>query len=501
MSIDERTELAALLPPASAETPLPRADVQRDALLRELNRPQPRRRRWRIPTPALAAGALAVTVALTAVGGVVLHHTGEPVRPAGPGKITRLDQLLNRVDASVASQGAFAYAGPWYLTIKYVSQTKVGVVFRTDYFSVDGSRPDSRGDNPDVRSTVAPAPGKSPVDAAIQHATLDRLFRAYLPAHATRTAMLVAIERAVAAGKPADPDGAAFAKVGEMLRLAGLASPSIRASLYHTAALIPGAYLVPDAVDQLKRHAPAIALTSGGETQLIMVNPTDGMLLAEGVADGTKLSTAIVGYGFAQEIGAELNQYHRPDLSGRIAPSKPNRNTPSPSPTPDQSIRAFDPANATFELPLDLTAAPTVKGGLDSGSGGPKATFKNGVALVPAGDEHPLKLTIDTKRFPIAYLTPTAAQVNPLAPLECSAIVIEIQPTDPSVKQAPAYAVIGFAASQGPLFPGPQTFVQLVTGGPGPVVTARGDTLTVTDHPGGTVHRYQRSATGYAPAK
>ena len=59
--------------------------------------------------------------------------------------------------------------------------------------------------------------------------------------------------------------------------------------------------------------------------------------------------------------------------------------------------------------------------------------------------------------------------------------------------------MVGFTGSSGPLFPGPQSLVLLTGGGTGPVLSTKGDTLTLTPNAKVNPRRYVRSGTGFAP--
>lgn len=62
----------------------------------------------------------------------------------------------------------------------------------------------------------------------------------------------------------ADGNAAAFGYIGELLR-EQIAPPAVSAALYRAAALIPGVFIVPDAVDAAGRHGFGVARVANGE--------------------------------------------------------------------------------------------------------------------------------------------------------------------------------------------------------------------------------------------
>ncbi|TQS42698.1 hypothetical protein [Cryptosporangium phraense] len=501
--------------PPAREAPLPGADERRAALLRELQRAPAVRRTGRLLPPFLAAGAVAATVAAVVLGAVVLEPRtdGRPTTTAAPARApspTRpalrddsLNGLLARVDKAVKSYRAPNWSQPDsdYVYTKARVRTAGGALAtREQWFPADGHGTTSiRIDGGPMSEEPSGVTGNlilSTLKTAAEQPTYSKI-----DPYAGRSGPLDLLEaiRHATKNDKGDPEGNVFARVRRLLQVAGVAEPPTAAWLYHAAALVPGAGFDPDVVDVTGKHVAAI--TYG--RQMIAFDPASGALRYEGVLPAGGKPDAISLGGIVDKVGATTIRKATPPPS----PSEvPEVSQGKPSWDPAADIRDVDVRNLKFEVPIDVSRAPVVDAGLDSGSGGPVADFRDGrVTLTERGKK--LELTIGKP----VYLTPNQAQLDGVWPTtgpkyedaakkpgaDCAVVTIAITSSLPDVQ----YAVILFSGAPGPLFPGPQSIVLIVRNGPGPVVTTDGDTLSIAEHPGATPQKYTRSGLGFAPAK
>ncbi|EXG81529.1 CU044_5270 family protein [Cryptosporangium arvum] len=486
------------------EALLPAADARRGALLREFDRAPGRTagRRRRVLVPALAAGALAATVALTGVVTQVVDRndtaptTGSPaVRPAAP--VLRdpdLDAVLARAD-----EVGRRYRNPGFGPADYIyTQSRVrtpsgALVTQEEWFPVDGDGPvvTTRGGT----TTESPSGARKPsgpvftLPVIAADPTYYRLGGGVGIAENGPLALIAEIRKATAK-QGDDSDAAVFARLRRMLRVGGHMDGQVRTWLYHAAALVPGVRYDRDEADVAGRRGVALTLTADGKRQRIVLDPTTGALLSQAGSDD-EAAPAILRSGLTHEVGGPLVVY-RPEPRRSV----PDVSLPKESWDPAASVRDLDFANLEYELPLNVDDPEKVIAGVDSGSGGPVGKFRDGVALVPPGGKNPLRLTLDPA---IVYVRPTAAQVGPDATggdaAETAVVVLRMTRAGAPTQ----YAIIAFSGQPGPLFPGPQSIVLIVTGGPGPVVSASGDTLSVAERPGAPVRRSVRNGVGFEP--
>ncbi|GAA0236442.1 hypothetical protein GCM10009539_22200 [Cryptosporangium japonicum] len=427
-------ELAALLPPAPAERDVPAA--RRAALLRELTpaRPAPRWSGW--TAPALAAAALVLVVALTAVLGLVLRP--EP-RHAAQGGPTSLAELRARWSAAPRT----ALPGYSPTGFVYVRERTPEGAQRETWYSADGSRPGAErtsAGNQLVpgRSEAPPASGADLLALVEKHPTVERLRRA---------AAEISPERFVASLRERGRSpGEVFATLVDALRTGGQADPRVRTWLYDTALLIPGLRFVADAADDLGRHAPALALTDGDRDYRILINPHSGAFLGGGTLNTVpgKVDYTVLEYGATATAGELPAVLLRPDVVPLSALPDPAKSAVVPA-----TVRDVDFRNGDWRLPLrvngdGLSATPLVAEQL-------VAYFVDGKAVVGA-----VTLVIDPQRFPVRYLQPTPKQVGAAdGPVpEVAIVVVEIR----SARGA-TYAVYGFTGQPAPGFPGPAELV------------------------------------------
>ncbi|GAA0236418.1 hypothetical protein [Cryptosporangium japonicum] len=492
------------------DAPLPASDARRAALLRELDRApaRPAGRRVRVLVPALAAGALAATVAVVGVVTQVVDRNdtgptagptaGQPaVRPAAPVlSDPELDAVLARAD-----EVGLQYRNPGFGPTDYIyTQSRVrtasgALATQEEWFPADGDGPvvtEVGGTTTESSSGATKQSGPIftlPVIAA--DPTYYRLGGGVGTAENGPLALLEEIRKALAE-QGDDSDAAVFARLRRMLRVGGHQHGQVRTWLYHAAALVPGVRYDRDETDVIGRTGVALTLTTDGVRQRIVLDPTTGALLTQAGSDD-EASPAILRSGLTHEVGGPLVVYREPPER-----SVPDVSLPKKSWDPDASVRTLDFANLEYELPIVVDDPKQVVAGVDSGSGGPVGTFRDGVALVPPDGKNPLRLRLDPT---IVYLRATAAQVGPEAAggdaAETAIVVLEMTRAG-APKQ---YAVIAFSGQPGPLYPGPQSLVRIVTGGPGPVVSASGDTLSFAERPGAPVERLVRNGVGFEPKK
>ncbi|MFI5956053.1 hypothetical protein [Cryptosporangium sp. NPDC051539] len=503
--------------PPTPEAPLPGADERRAALLRELRRAPATRRTGRLLPPLLAAGAVAATAVAVVIGTVVLQPQGDrhPTASAGPAVAPSpprpalhddsLDGLLARADAT-----GKAYRGPNYFTqdrdyvyTKARVRTAGGeLATREQWFPLDGHGTTSiRIDGGPMTEEPTGVTGNlilSTLTTAARQPTYSKIntwTSSYGPLD------LLTEIRLATKNDRGDPEGNVFARVRRLLQVAGVADPRLAAWLYHAAALVPGTGYEPDVVDVTGEHVAAI--TRG--RQMIAMDPQSGAFRYQGVLPAGGRPDAISVGGIVDGVGSTAVRTFTPGPS----PSEvPEVSRGRKSWDPAATVRDLDVRNLTFELPINVDKVPVVGAGLDSGSGGPVGDFHDGRATVTVRGEE-LRLTIDPERFPIVYVKPTRAQVDGVWPTtgpkydraakipapECAVVTIAVE----SSLKNEQFVTIVFSGAPGPLFPGPQAIVSVVRNGPGPVVTADGDTLSIADRPGATPQKFVRSSYGFAP--
>lgn len=247
------TEISTLLPPPVEPRPLPRRDARRAQLLRQIDQPE-RRSRWRIPAPALAAGALAATVVIVAAG-VVVNRDSDPTPPptsrwtdvTGAATtfripepaLTSMADLLGRVDEATAAQ-------------RRVDLTDGQVVYRQVF-------PLGREDDPIDTWTTANASRVLTRQASVTKPTDVYTFTEgdavqlaiWYPSYRTLRAIENATPQAIldqalraGTGVAGGPEAVAFAAIQKMLAV-GVIPPKVRSTLFHAMALIPGVTFDP----------------------------------------------------------------------------------------------------------------------------------------------------------------------------------------------------------------------------------------------------------------
>ncbi|MFI5956051.1 hypothetical protein [Cryptosporangium sp. NPDC051539] len=281
---------------------LPNAAEQRAALLAEMNRPAAGPaaavpagavpwRRWLVP--ALAAGALAATVAVAAlaVGGLT------PDRPspvAGASSVEGLRARLDTIDRTVKPQRGYNPSDYVYLRTRTSPGTDPAGITE-EWISTGGGRNGAIMDAEGLRTTdpVVPrtaAGATQGVVTAVKYPTYVNVVGAQ-DIRVTDQDLYTELRRA------APDDGAIFAKVRAMLRVGGLVPPQTRTWLYRAALRVPGVTVRTGVPDVTGRSGTAIVL----DRQVILLDPDDGSLLAEtdagtGAPGPAILSGAVVPY-------------------------------------------------------------------------------------------------------------------------------------------------------------------------------------------------------------
>jgi hypothetical protein len=387
MTPDDLDTLITFLPPPPIDRGLSHPEVRRAHLVRGVTAGGGRSaRRWRIPAPALAAGALAATVAVGAVGGMVLNRQDNPTARPGtsathvPSPVTSMNDLLKHLDAVAARQPVVKARDNQFVYVRSQSpKDPAAVGDREIWQSVDGIRAgllsDSKGDSSTPLPTEQLPTGTSAIDAAIDYPTFRRLSEL----NTAPAALLTAIKK-VRKGHGDDPNAEAFDALRNMLT-EQIVQPKVRALIYHTAALVPGAFFVADATDGIGRHGPAIGFKRRGSTELLVIDLTTTALL--GNAGYAVVASAIV------------------DRAGQRPVGLPGAPVPSDTAKPPATAHEIDWANGGFSLPNDphFTKVPTPA----DGSNPPIATFRKGVAEVTGPDGSQVRYEFDLKRRPPIY--------------------------------------------------------------------------------------------------
>ncbi|TQS42697.1 hypothetical protein [Cryptosporangium phraense] len=278
------------------DCPLPDADQRRAALLAEITRTEPVARRRRFLVPALAAGAVAATVAIAALAGAGLRS--DPPAPVADAKpIQDLRARLDVVDRTVKPRElGFNPSDFVYVQTRTTPGTDPAGTTEIWVNEGGGSRGailDAKGlrtTDPLLTQWKAGAPQN--VVSAVKYPTYTYMSGAQ-GLRGNGDEALYAELRRTASG-----NDAIFAKVRLMLRNGGLASPAVRTWLYRAALRVPGVTVRTGVSDAVGR--PGTALTLG--RQVILIDPDDGSLLAEsdGASGGPPgpaiVSTALVPY-------------------------------------------------------------------------------------------------------------------------------------------------------------------------------------------------------------
>lgn len=271
------------------------------------------RTRWSVLLrPAYALPAVAL-VAAAAIGAVVVAQpdgdggaavTTEPAQFAAPqaGSPKGVAELANRMALVSADRNRPAPTGNWvYIKSKYtnfsIDKTKQGnkpvstVADRQSWMSLDGLHGwyVEKGSGQDPDGTAITTPDEPPNVGAPSYRLLSSL-------PDDPDALLTRIRRDTQ-GQGNNPDSIAFDTIGSML-MESYPPAKLYPALYRTAAKIPGALLVDDAVDATGRHGIALARVDeiGMRTELIF-DQTDYTFLGRRVVatkdleDGTKAGT------------------------------------------------------------------------------------------------------------------------------------------------------------------------------------------------------------------
>jgi hypothetical protein len=465
MTIDEREDLAQLLPPPASEAYLPGASMRQQQLLREMTGPP--RRRWRIPAPALAAGALAATVALAAVGGVVLRDRA--VDPAAPA--TSLADLLAKIDKVTAGQEAVTARKSQYLytRTKYLAPQAttwpspeggytnvwMPVTSKTGEEYTDGDAFSSQIQRADDLSDRRPSKSMPALERAVRDPTFQRLSDALDVA----PARILAQAKAVGSNDH-DRNEQAFDKIRSLLRAGGLAQPAVRATLYHAAALVPGAYLGRPAVDALGRRGETIALKTGTIVQQILIDPATAELLTAGggplgfsnyrqngpvseleaaqakLMSGENTGTAEVAHAIVDKSKQYPSSVHAPK-AGPVEIGRRNELMTWPL---EQPLRTIDWGNQSLSMPIDPHFCSMPRGS----DGPPYAEFQNGVARFRGENGRHMRYDLDLNRRPVLYDGRLFGKAG------SQVFTVGIRPADAPVSQS-AYAVIAFDVDGGDL--------------------------------------------------
>ncbi|MEU9298735.1 CU044_5270 family protein [Streptomyces sp. NPDC048266] len=283
----EREEMARLLPvPAERDLPGRRHQLLKDYLMREIRHDIPTetvttlsrsrsRRRWAFGAIPLAAGAMALALA---VGGNLDQPTtpdravadSPSVGGGGTVKVTAASVLLDRIATVAASKPSPALRDVQYVHITskvaFSSQSDTDPVMRLGkpqlrqvWLSVDGSRPGLlRAGGTDIKLDAFTPAGTDKAPAL--HAPTYR----YLESLPTDPGKLLKKIYDETKGKGPGPDQEAFVIIGDLLR-EQLAPPKVSAALYKAAGRIPGVTIVDNAVDAAGRHGIAVARVHDGE--------------------------------------------------------------------------------------------------------------------------------------------------------------------------------------------------------------------------------------------
>ncbi|GAA3388289.1 hypothetical protein [Cryptosporangium minutisporangium] len=343
---DERAEFAALLPPAVPAAGLPRRQARRYQLLRTIAEPE-RPPRFRVPKPALAAGALVVTVGLSAVGAAVVDRDTDRPAPSQTAPVRSLTELLAGIDdAAERLPDVRAGVGQVVYGQTEVAGSDGRISLRETWTSLDGRTGLLRVDGiPAPVTTYVPQPGDLPdLARATGYPTYETL-RAI--ADVTPRALRAQL-RADVVGLTGDPSLAAFRTVRTMLTTAPI-PPRLRATLFRAAAELPGIRFVPRDVALGNQPGPALVLAADGAEERMVID-----------------------VGAVAVLGDRTHAYEDPDLAGGFGEDGQGRGPAIVPAGPSRPVTARDWRNVTLFVPdtgWALGAAVT-------------ARFRDGVAIV-----------------------------------------------------------------------------------------------------------------------
>jgi hypothetical protein len=390
-----------------------------------------------------AAGALAVTVAVAALGvaaidrgpdrpgdGVPTTSTGGPVRTMA-GLLSRLDASTARMADVRARDGQFVYCR--------VTEPRSGraTQLRETWTSLDGRSGLSRVDAvPTPLTRYVPGRGDvSDLSRATQNPSYETL-RAIV--NVTADALLRQLA-ADAVGQRVDPALASFASLRAML-IAAPIPPRLRATLFHAAARVPGVRFLPTGADG--RSGPTMAVSAGGARELMVID----------------VDTAEV-------IGDGIRGYQRPALVDSIGEHPAGPGPARTVPGSHQPATSADWRDVTLVVP-DSDAVP---------GDAARAEFRHGVAVVARPTGVRMRYEIGVRQPPV-YGDVNGDGVTDVV-LSIEQRGADAQGPPESTFLVVAYTVDGKGA---PLPIGVVTVVPPLSGGP--TFTVTGGVVTVHPH-------------------